>query len=135
MPDRKSVLVLCTGNSSRSQMLEAILKARVGDRLDVESAGTRPAERVNPIAIRVLDEVGISHDGATPKSPDFFGDRRFDIAVTVCDHAKEACPVLPGTRMVHVGYPDPPLSGPEEEQLAAYLNERDDLKMVEKNDD
>jgi arsenate reductase len=110
-------------------MLEAILRTKVGDRIDVASAGTKPAEAVNPMAVRVLGEIGIAHEGAVPKSPDVFGDRRFDVAITVCGHAKEACPVLPGAKMVHVGYPDPPQAGNEEEQLAAFRTIRDSMLM------
>ena len=130
MADRKkSVLVLCTGNSARSQMMEAILSDRLGHLLTAASAGTEPAARVNPLAIRALEEIGIAHGGGEPKTPDAFGDTEFDVVVTVCDHAKETCPILPGAPVqVHVGYPDPAAAeGTEEERLNAFREVRDHM--------
>jgi arsenate reductase len=109
-------------------MLEAILRDRLGDRLDVASAGTEPAPRVNPLALRALSEVGIAHGGATPKLVRDL-DREFEIAVTVCDHARETCPVLPGAPVkIHVGYPDPAaVEGTQEERFAAFREVRDHM--------
>jgi arsenate reductase len=117
----KKVLVLCTGNSARSQMMESILNDRLADRVQAKSAGTNPAPRVNPLAVTALSEIGIEHDGNAPKSPDAFGDESFDVAITVCDHAKESCPVLPGApKTIHIGYPDP-------ETIEAFRDVRDHM--------
>jgi arsenate reductase len=126
---KKRVLVLCTGNSARSQMLEAILRAKLGDRVETASAGTEPAPRVNPFALAALEEVGIEHDAAPPKTPAAFGDTSFDVVITVCDHAKETCPVLPGApRTIHIGYPDPAaVEGTDEEKLQAFREVRDHM--------
>jgi len=123
------VLVLCTGNSARSQMLEAILRDRLGDRVEAASAGTEPAPVVNPLAIRALTEVGIDHEAAPPKTPTAFGDVVFDVVITVCDHAREACPVLPGApKTLHIGYPDPAAAkGTEEAKLEAFREVRDHM--------
>lgn len=128
MSERRSLLVLCTGNSARSQMLEAILRDRLGDRVDAASAGTEPSERVNPFALRALSEIGIAHGAATPKTVAEL-DREFEIAVTVCDHAREKCPVLPGAPVkLHVGYPDPAaVEGTDQERLAAFREVRDHM--------
>jgi arsenate reductase len=125
---KRSVLVLCTGNSARSQMMEAILRDRLGDRIDVASAGTDPAPEVHPLALRALGEIGVAHENARPKRPDEL-DREFEIAVTVCDNARETCPVLPGAPVtVHVGYPDPAAAeGTEEERLDAFRAVRDSM--------
>jgi protein-tyrosine-phosphatase len=106
------VLVLCTGNSARSQIAEALLVTRGRQRaagvVEAESAGSRPAARVNPYAIEVLEEHGIVWSGRTPQSIDAVLDRRFDLVITVCDNARDACPVLPGAGpSVHWGLPDP----------------------------
>jgi arsenate reductase (thioredoxin) len=129
MPDRRKVLVLCTGNSARSQLLAAILNDRLGDLVVAESAGTRPAKCVNPLALVALSEVGIVTEGARPRSVLDLGDAEFDIAVTVCDHARESCPVLPGApAAVHVGYPDPAgAGGTEEQRLEAFREVRDSM--------
>jgi arsenate reductase len=125
----KNVLVLCTGNSARSQMMEAIFNDRLPDLVTAKSAGTEPAPRVNPLAVAALAEIGIEHDGNAPKTPDAFGDTAFDIAITVCDHAKETCPVLPGApKTIHIGYPDPASAeGTEEERRQAFREVRDHM--------
>ncbi|MHC4473966.1 MAG: arsenate reductase ArsC [Planctomycetota bacterium] len=126
---KRSVLVLCTGNSARSQMLEAILRDRLGDRIEVASAGTDPAPRVHPLALHALAEIGIAHEGARPKRIDELADREFEIAVTVCDNARETCPVLPGAPVkIHVGYADPAAAeGSEAERLGAFRAVRDSM--------
>jgi protein-tyrosine-phosphatase len=102
------ILVLCTGNSARSQIAEALLYARGGARVDVESAGSRPAARVNPHAIEVLREHGIVWEGHHPKSIDDVAGQQFDLVITVCDNARDACPYFPGAgAQVHWGLPDP----------------------------
>ncbi len=102
------VLFLCTGNSARSQIAEALLSAKGKGRFRVGSAGTRPAERVNPGAIDVLRAHGIDWTGRRPKTIDEIQDQPWDFVITVCDNAKETCPVFPGhPAFAHWGMPDP----------------------------
>lgn len=102
------VLVLCTGNSARSQIAEALLATRGAGRIEAASAGSRPAARVNPHAVDVLRAHGIAWHGRVPKSIDDVIDERFDLVITVCDNAREACPYFPGARaQAHWGMPDP----------------------------
>ena len=103
----KKVLFLCTGNSCRSQMAEAIVNARLADWWQAYSAGTRPTGYVHPMATQVLQEIGIEHSGRS-KSVDELRDIPFDLVITVCDSAAEECPIWlgPGRRM-HMGFPDP----------------------------
>lgn len=102
------VLVLCTGNSARSQIAEALLATRGAGRVQATSAGSRPAARVNPNAIEVLREHGIAWEGHTPKSIDDVAAEHYDLVVTVCDHARDACPLFPGAAaQVHWGLRDP----------------------------
>jgi arsenate reductase len=124
------ILVLCTGNSCRSIMAEALFRQLGGERVDVESAGSRPAGTVNPLTERVLDEAGIDHGRARSKSMTEFLDREFDHVLTVCDDAAEACPVFPGpARRTHWSIPDPVLTvGTEEERLAVYRATLADLR-------
>ncbi|MBL8231812.1 MAG: arsenate reductase ArsC [Bryobacterales bacterium] len=126
---KKSVLVLCTGNSARSQMAEGLLRAEAGGILDVESAGTKPSH-VRPEAIAALRELGIDIGGHRSKHVDEFAGRHFDIVLTVCDHAREVCPVFPAaTRMIHHSFPDPAAAGgAEEERLAAFREVRDQIR-------
>lgn len=103
----KKVLFLCTGNSCRSQMAEAIVNARLGDSYAAFSAGTRPAGFVHPLAQKVLEEVGIQHNGWS-KTVEEFRQQEFDLVITVCDSAAEECPVWLGKgRRIHAGFPDP----------------------------
>ncbi len=105
--DKRRVLFLCTGNSCRSQIAEAIVNARLGDVWEAYSAGTQPAGYVHPLALLALREIGIEHDGRS-KSADEFRTVPFDLVVTVCDDAAENCPVWLGQgRRVHLGFPDP----------------------------
>jgi len=104
---KQRVLFLCSGNSCRSQMAEAIVNARLGERWQAESAGTRPAGFVHPKALAVLEEIGIHHSGRS-KSMDEFRGQAFDLVVTVCDSAAEECPVWLGKgRRLHHSFPDP----------------------------
>jgi arsenate reductase len=108
---KKKVLFLCTGNSCRSQMAEAIVNARLGDKWDAVSAGTRPAGFVHPMALEVLQEIGINHSGAS-KSVDSFYETGFDLVVTVCDSAAEECPAWLGKgKKAHHSFPDPAKTG------------------------
>ena len=108
---KKKVLFLCTGNSCRSQMAEAIVNSRLGEKWNAISAGTRPAGLVHPLAIEVLREIGIEHSGAS-KSVDSFYETGFDLVITVCDSAAEECPVWLGKgNRVHHSFPDPAKTG------------------------
>jgi arsenate reductase len=125
---KRKVLFLCTGNSARSQMAEAIVNTRLGAAWEAVSAGTRPTGAVHPAAIRALQEIGIAHTGRS-KSADEFRGVPFDLVVTVCDDAAENCPVWLGQgQRVHLGFPDPAkATGTEEQVLAAFRAVRDDI--------
>ena len=104
---KKKVLFLCTGNSCRSQMAEAVVNARLADTWQAFSAGSRPAGFVHPKALQVLREIGIQHAGRSKPMEEFHG-QDFDLVMTVCAEAEEACPVWLGKgRQVHRSYPDP----------------------------
>ena len=115
------VLYGCTGNSARSVMAEALLRHHGGDRFDVYSAGTIP-KGINPLTLRVLADAGIDASGARSKSVDEFLGQSFDYVVTVCDEARQVCPVFPGVHeSLHWGYEDPAeATGTEEERLAVF---------------
>ena len=121
MPDPIRVLFVCTHNSARSQIAEALLGRYGGDDFEVHSAGTE-ATRVNPYAIRVLAEAGTDWSAARSKVITEFLDQRFDYVITVCDRARESCPVFPGsTNTLHWGLDDPSdVDGTDEERLAAF---------------
>ena len=124
------ILVLCTGNSCRSIMAEALFRELGGERVAVVSAGSVPAGAVNPMTERVLDEAGIDHGWARSKSMTEFLDREFDHVLTVCDDAAEACPVFPGPAMrIHWSIPDPArATGTPEEILAVYRATLENLR-------
>lgn len=126
----RRVLILCTGNSARSQMSEALINARRGDQWEAVSAGTVPAERVNPYALRALAEIGIVTDGSRPKHIDEFVGQPFDMVITVCDDAAENCPVWFGQgERVHESFPDPAkATGSDEAILAMFREVRDDIE-------
>lgn len=130
MENIKKVLFLCTGNSCRSHMAEAIVNARLGDRWLAFSAGTKPAGYVHPKALSVLREIGIEHQGES-KSTEQFKGVEFDLVVTVCDDAAENCPVWLGKgNRVHLGFPDPAKAqGSEEEILKVFRTVRDDMLL------
>jgi arsenate reductase len=115
------VLVVCTGNSARSVMAEALLRTKGGDAFDVHSAGTEP-RGINPLTRRVLDEAGIDSSWARSKSVTEYLGQRFDYVITVCDEARQACPRFPGEHeSLHWGYEDPAeATGTEEERLAVF---------------
>jgi arsenate reductase (thioredoxin) len=125
---KRKVLFLCTGNSCRSQMAEAIVNARLGDDWEAYSAGTRAAGYVHPLAIRALAEIGISHEGRS-KHTDEYHNISFDLVVTVCDDAAENCPVWLGRgKRVHLGFPDPAkATGSEGEVMAVFRAARDEI--------
>jgi protein-tyrosine-phosphatase len=116
------VLVLCTGNSARSQIAEALFSRKGAGRFDVASAGSMPAAQVNPLAVRVLAEAGIPWEGKVPKGVEGVEGHSWDFVITVCDKAREACPVFPGTPILaHWGMPDPAaVEGSEEVKLRAF---------------
>jgi protein-tyrosine-phosphatase len=119
---RPRILILCTGNSARSQIAEALLTHKAGGRFLAASAGSKPAARVNPYAIRVLGEAGIEWSGKTPKGLEELEREEWDYVITVCDRAKEACPIFPGQPIVaHWGMPDPAeVEGNDEVKLRAF---------------
>ena len=124
------ILVLCTGNSCRSILAEALFRELGGERVAVVSAGSHPEGRVNPFSLRVLDEAGIAHVGARSKSMTEFRDREFDHVITVCDNAAEECPIFPGPAVrTHWSIPDPALAtGTDDEVLAVYRGTLADLR-------
>ena len=132
------VLFLCTGNSARSQIAEALLGKRGAGRFVAGSAGSHPAARVNPLAVRVLSEAGIEWAGRRPKGFEAVQHEDWDFVITVCDRAKEACPIFPGRPVqAHWGMPDPAeVEGTEEQKLAAFrdayrvINRRVDLFLA-----
>lgn len=126
------ILILCTGNSCRSQMAEGLLKS-LNPTLQVFSAGTKPAERVHPLAIKVMKEVGIDIGGNKPKNVEEFVNDSFDYVITVCDDAKETCPVFIGKvqHRLHIGFEDPAEAvGTEEEVLGVFRHVRDEIKRA-----
>jgi arsenate reductase (thioredoxin) len=127
--ERKRVLFICTYNSARSQMAEAFLNQLHGDRYQAFSAGTKPS-RVHPLAVKAMAEVGIDIAGHRSKGVDEFLDKTFDLVVTVCDNAREACPYFPGAhKQIHRGFEEPSAAGGEEEEkLAVFRRVRDDIR-------
>lgn len=123
------VLFLCTHNSARSQMAEGLLRHLGGDRFEAFSAGTE-ATHVRPLAIRAMAEIGIDISGHQSKTLDQYLDQAFDIVITVCDDANEACPVFPNAKArIHWSFPDPSkAAGTEDEQLAVYRGVRDAIR-------
>jgi arsenate reductase (thioredoxin) len=126
---KKRVLILCTGNSARSQMAEGLLRHDAGDRFEVESAGTQ-ASLVRPEAIAVMKELGIDISGHRSKNVSEFDGQPFDYVLTVCDNARETCPVFFGAaRKLHRNFDDPAaFEGPDESRLAVFRRVRDKLR-------
>ena len=129
MNDRKRVLILCTGNSARSQMAEGILRHMAGDDFDVVSAGVAPSY-LRPEAIKVMGELGIDISGHRSKSVDEFLGQELDYVITVCDHANEQCPVFPGqTKRIHWSFEDPAaVQGDDSARLGVFRRVRDEIK-------
>lgn len=124
------ILILCTGNSCRSQMAEGFLKS-FDDKLEVYSAGTNPSSKVHPKAIWVMNELGIDLSKNKTKSVDEFLDQEFDYVITVCDGAKENCPVFTGKvkHRLHIGFEDPAeVTGSEAFILSEFRRIRDEIK-------
>jgi arsenate reductase len=125
----KRILILCTGNSARSQMAEGLMRAALPADSGVFSAGTKPS-LVRPEAIAVMAELGIDLSGHRSKSVDEFAGQEFDYVITVCDNANEACPIFPGkTQRLHWPFEDPAhLQGSEAERQAAFRKVRDQIR-------
>ena len=129
MSERTKVLILCTGNSARSQMAEGLLRHLAGGRFEVASAGVAPS-RVRPEAIKVMSELDIDIAGQRSKSVDEFLAQEFDYVITVCDNANEQCPVFPGkTRRIHWSFEDPAAAeGDDATRLEVFRRVRDEIK-------
>jgi arsenate reductase len=129
MSEKKKVLILCTGNSARSQMAEGLLKHITKGEYEVHSAGTKPS-MVRPEAIKALAEIGIDISGNRSKSVDEFAGQEIDYVLTVCDNARENCPYFPAkTKLIHHSFEDPAeAQGDEEERLAVFRKVRDEIK-------
>ena len=125
-----SVLFLCTGNSCRSQLAEAIVNHDLGGRWQAFSAGTLPAGFVHPLALQVLQEIGIDHQGRSKSIQEYYGEV-FDQVVTVCGDAEANCPIWLGHgKKVHIGFPDPAaFSGTEAERLQQFRAIRDRIRL------
>jgi arsenate reductase len=124
---KQRVLILCTGNSARSQMGEGLLRHLAGDRFEVFSAGTKPAG-LNPNAVTAMQEVGIDISTHRSKSVNEFAGQQFDYVLTVCDSARESCPVFPGSgKRLHQSFDDP-AAAPPEQQLAVFSKVRDQIR-------
>lgn len=130
MGNLKRVLILCTGNSARSQMAEGLLRHTAGDMFEVQSAGVSPSS-VRPEAIEAMAEIGIDISKHRSNSVDEFVGQDFDYIITVCDNAKEACPVFPGkARRIHKNFEDPPTAsvGDHNSRMATFRRVRDELR-------
>ena len=134
MAGKQRILILCTGNSARSQMAEGLLRHDAGDRFDVASAGTHPT-RVRSEAIEVMQEIGIDISSHHSKSVDEFADKQFDYILTVCDHAKESCPLYPvHGRRLHRSFQDPAaFEGSDQERLNTFREVRDQIRSYLRN--
>ena len=133
MTAKPAVLILCTGNSCRSHLAEGLLRSMAGDLFAVHSAGTQPAGYVHPLAVSVMQEIGLDISGHRSQHIDEFKDVPLDYVITVCGHADENCPIFPGpTKVVHHGFDDPPKlareAATEEEGLNHYRRVRDEIR-------
>lgn len=130
MSERKRVLILCTGNSARSQMAEGLLRHLAGDRFNIASAGVSPTH-VRPEAVTAMREIGIDISHHRSKSVDEFSGQEFDYVITVCDNANEHCPVFPGkTQRLHWSFDDPAAArGDEHSRLAEFRRVRDEIQQ------
>ncbi len=129
MNEKKRVLILCTGNSARSQMAEGLLREIGGDKLEVESAGIAPSS-VRPEAVEAMREIDIDISGHRSKSADEFTEQQFDYIITVCDNAKETCPVFSGNATrIHQSFEDPPPEtvGDYQARLKIFRRVRDEI--------
>lgn len=131
----KRVLILCTGNSCRSQMAEELWKTLGVSEWRAESAGSKPSGYVHPLAIQAMNELDIDLSTNTSKSLDEFAEQEFDLVITVCDNAKESCPVFPGaTETLHWPFDDPAdATGTDEEKMILFRRVRDEIKKKIQN--
>jgi arsenate reductase len=131
-PAKPTVLILCTGNSCRSQMAEGVLRAAAGNLLDAQSAGSKPAGHIHPLAIQVMAEIGIDISKQRSKHMNEFLDQPVETVITVCGFADQACPIFPGQiRRHHWGFADPAkATGPAEEVLECFRKVRDEISRV-----
>lgn len=129
MKNKQRVLILCTGNSARSQMAEGLLRHNGGERFEVESAGVI-ASFVRPQAIEAMKEIGVDISGHRSKSVEEFTKENFDYVITVCDNAKEGCPVFPGkVKRIHWSFDDPAeATGSDEEKLELFRRIRNEIR-------
>ena len=127
---KRRVLVLCTGNSCRSQMAEGWVNHLLGERWEARSAGTRPAASVHPLAVKAMAEAGVDISGGVPKAVDQLLDEPWDLVATVCDSAQEVCPAFPRpVEKIHVSFEDPSFApGSEEERLRGFRRVRDEIR-------
>src|SRR4030095_16167284 len=126
MPNKKRVLFLCTGNSARSQMAEGLLRQMAGDRFEVFSAGTYP-KGMHPRSVEVMKEIEIDISKQTSKDVSTFVKDKFEYVITVCDRAKQQCPVFPGAEPIHWGFDDP-AEAPSTRQLEVFRYVRDEIR-------
>ena len=126
----KKVLILCTGNSCRSQMAQVIWADLGGADWKVESAGSKPSGYVHPLALEAIKEIGLSEEGLESKSVEPFVGQEIELAVTVCDNAKEACPALPGVaETLHWPFDDPAdAAGSDEQKMETFRRVRDEIR-------
>ena len=129
---KPTILILCTGNSCRSHLAEGILRAAAGDIFNVQSAGSKPAGYVHPLAIQVMKEIGIDISGHRSKHMDEFLKQSVETVITVCGNADQACPMFPGqVNRYHWGFDDPAhATGTDDEMLAVFRRVRDEIKRV-----
>jgi arsenate reductase len=130
MSPKKRVLILCTGNSCRSQMAEGWINDELGETWQARSAGTRPAKAVHPSAVRAMAEVGIDISAGRPRLVDVYLDEPWELVITVCDSAREACPVCPRpVETLHISFPDPAeAEGSNEEVMEVFRTVRDAIR-------
>jgi arsenate reductase len=124
---KKRVLFLCTGNSARSQMAEGLLRRLGGDQFEVFSAGTHP-KGLHPRSIEAMEELDIDISHQESKDVSIYANDRFDYVITVCDRAKQHCPVFPGAEPIHWGFDDP-VEAPPERQLETFRRVRDEINQ------
>ncbi len=126
----KQVLILCTGNSCRSQMAQVIWQHVGQEKWTAYSAGSHPADSVHPLAIKALNELGLPTVGLESKSVNRFRDKEFDLTVTVCNNARETCPIIPGARQVlHWPFDDPAVeTGSDDEKMHVFRRVRDEIR-------
>jgi len=129
---KPTILILCTGNSCRSHLAEGVLRAALGNGYDVQSAGSKPAGFVHPLAVKVMAELGINISAHRSKHLNEFLKQDVETVITVCGNADQACPTFPGqVNRYHWGFDDPAhVSGSDEEKLAVFRRVRDEIRRV-----